>query len=66
MSILINGKLKKYKITIEQLFRIAGVPIKQMGPNESFRYLGVKISPLDVVKLGGKLHRELDKITIAP
>ena len=66
MSILINGALKKYKITIEQLFTIAGVPIEQLGPTEGFRYLGVKISPLGVEKPGGKLHRELDNITKAP
>ena len=66
MYILINGALKKYKITIEQLFTVAGVPIEQLGPTEGFRYLGVKISPLGVEKPGGKLHRELDNITKAP
>ena len=66
MSILINGVLKKYNITTEQLFTIVGGPIKQLGPTESFRYLGVKISPLGVVKPGGKLLRELDNITKAP
>ena len=65
MSILINGKLKKYKITTEQLFTIAGGPIAQLGPTEGFRYLGVKISPLGVAKPGGKLHRELENITKA-
>ena len=66
MSILINGRLKKYKITTEQLFTIAGGPIKQLGPTEGFRYLGVNISPLGVAKPGGKLHKELDNITKAP
>ena len=65
MSILTNGKLKKYKITTQQLFTIAGGPIKQLGPTESFRYLGVRISPLGAVKPGGKLHRELENITKA-
>ena len=46
MSILINGALKKYKITTEQQFTIAGGPIKQLEPTEGFRYLGLKISPL--------------------
>ena len=55
MSILINGGLKKYKITTEHLFTIAGWPIKQLGPTGGFRYLGLKISPLGVVKPGEKL-----------
>ena len=58
---MINGELKKYKITTEQLFTNAGGPIKQLGPTESFRYLGVKISALGVVKPRETLHRELDK-----
>ena len=66
MSVLVYGKLKKYKITTEQLFTIACGPIKQLGPTKSFLYLGVKISPLDIVQPGGKLHRELDNITKAP
>ena len=65
MSILINGALKKDKITTEQLFTIGGRPIKQLGPTDGFRYLGLKISPLGVEKPGGKLHRELDNITKA-
>ena len=65
MSILIIGALKKYKITTEQLFTIAGGPIKQLGPTEGFRYLGTKITPLGIEKPGGKLHRELDNIANA-
>ena len=65
MSILINGALKKDKITTEQLFTIGSRLIKQLGPTDGFRYLGLKISPLGVEKPGGKLHRELDNITKA-
>ena len=66
MWILINGVLKKYKITTKQLFIIAGGPIKQLGPTEGFWYMGVKISSLGVEKPREKLHKALDNIIKAP
>ena len=63
ISILVNGKLKTYTITTEQLFNIARRPIKQLCPTESFQYLGVNISTLGIAKPREKLHRKLDNIT---
>ena len=61
MSILINGRPKKNKITIKQLFSIVGTrPIKQLNLTKGFWYLDINILPFGVAKPGGKLLRELN------
>ncbi|KAG7187555.1 hypothetical protein KM043_018892, partial [Ampulex compressa] len=66
MSIQIAGKDKKYKVQSTSQFKVNGEYIKQLGPTEGFRYLGIRISPLGMDKPGGTLDTELANITKAP
>ncbi|KAL7300075.1 hypothetical protein TKK_0007085 [Trichogramma kaykai] len=66
MSILIASKPKTYKVSTAESFQIGGGPIRQLGPTEHFRYLGVHFSPLGIRKPGGTLVRELANIASAP
>ncbi|KAG7197097.1 hypothetical protein KM043_012393 [Ampulex compressa] len=66
MSIQIAGKDKKYKVQSTSQFKVNGEYIKQLGPTEGFRYLGIRISPLGMDKAGGKLDTESANITKAP
>lgn len=66
MSIQVAGKEKKYKISTASSFKVNGEFIKQLGPTEGFRYLGIKISPMGTEKPGGKLENELANVTKAP
>uniref|UniRef100_A0ABD2WCU9 Reverse transcriptase domain-containing protein n=1 Tax=Trichogramma kaykai TaxID=54128 RepID=A0ABD2WCU9_9HYME len=66
MSILIASKPKTYKVSTAESFQIGGGPIRQLGPTEHFRYLGVHFSPLGFRKPGGTLVRELANIASAP
>ncbi|CAB0044068.1 unnamed protein product [Trichogramma brassicae] len=65
MSILIASKRKTYKVSTADSFQIGGGPIRQLGPTEHFRYLGVHFSPLGIRKPGGTLVLELANIASA-
>uniref|UniRef100_A0ABD2XNC2 Reverse transcriptase domain-containing protein n=1 Tax=Trichogramma kaykai TaxID=54128 RepID=A0ABD2XNC2_9HYME len=66
ISIMIAGKVKKYKVLTEPQFTLNSGPINQLGSTEAFRYLGLSISPRGIAKPTGYIMSELARITTAP
>lgn len=66
-SIVPSGRDKKVKILTEPQFTLLdGDPIRQLGPVDEWRYLGVNLSPVGVKKASPSLEVELQRITRAP
>lgn len=67
LSIVPDGKNKKYKVLSNSRFRLSdGSPLKQLGPCNQWKYLGVNFSSVGVQKPGGTLESDLGKISRAP
>lgn len=66
-SIVPSGRDKKVKILTSAQFALQDRrPIRQLGPTEEWRYLGVNLSPVGVKKVSPTLEVELQRITRAP
>lgn len=67
LSIVPSGRDKKYKVLTSPQFNLGtGSLLKQIGPTDQWRYLGVNFSPVGVKKPGGILTVELNRISSAP
>lgn len=66
-SIMPSGRDKKVKIlTAPQFALLDGSPIRQLGPVDEWRYLGVNLSPVGVKRASPSLEVELKRLTRAP
>lgn len=66
-SIVPSGRDKKVKVLTQPQFALNDqVPIRQLGPTEEWKYLGVNLSPVGVKRVSPTLEVELQRITRAP
>jgi Reverse transcriptase (RNA-dependent DNA polymerase) len=66
LSLVPSGKYKKIKVITASEFSLSGQPLKQIGVQQTFKYLGVDFSPSGPSSTRADMVKYLQRISKAP